>query len=213
MSERILLLNMFPDYEPPEALKSALSQAAIVAADIDPELGSVHIAAHCDQYIPKRLIDQASQEIGRLYGLRRLNLTITHPEDQLQFLEDEELRDLFVELNSINLGSLAGAKWVWNDTQLTVKLVANGKKQLEECVPMVQSTLRQRFAAPVTIMIEAGATLEGQALFDAMDSMRSKLMQERPASAAPAKEKEKAAAPQSEAFFGKPFRGNVVPMK
>ena len=104
MSERILLLNMFPDYEPPEALKSALSQAAIVAADIDPELGSVHIAAHCDQYIPKRLIDQVSQEIGRLYGLRHLSLTITHPEDQLRFIEDEELRDLFVELNGLRPG-------------------------------------------------------------------------------------------------------------
>ena len=214
MSERILLLNMFPDYEPPEALKSALSQAAIVAADIDPDLGSVHIAAHCDQYIPKRLIDQVSQEIGRLYGLRHLSLTVTHPEDQLRFIEDEELRDLFVELNSMNRGSLAGAKWVWNDAQLTVKLVSNGKKQLEECVPMVQTTLRERFAAPVTITIEAGATLEGQALFDAMNSMRSKLMQERPsAAAAPSKEKEKAAAAQSEAFYGKPFRGNVVPMK
>ena len=213
MSERILLLNMFPDYEPPEALQNALSQAAIVAADIDPELGSVHIAAHAEQYIPKRMLDQVSGDIRQLYGLRNLILSVTHPADQLHAVEDEELRDLFVDRNSMNRGSLAGAQWQWNGDELTVKLLGNGKKALEEALPMVQTALRERFATPVTIRIEAGTTLEGQALFDAMDSMRAKLMQERPAAAAPAKEKEKAAQPQSETFYGKPFRGNAVPMK
>ena len=214
MLEKVYLLHMFPDYEPPEVLQSALSQAAIVAADIDPERGGVHIAAHADCYIPKRLLDQASDEISRLYGLRSFELTVTHPENQLHLIEDEELRDLFVGLNSMNRGSLAGAQWQWNGAELIVKLTANGKKELEECIPMVQNSLRERFAAPVTIKIEAGEILEGQALFDAMDSMRAKLMQERPNGAAPAKEKEKAAAPaQSETFYGKPFRGNVVPMK
>ena len=65
-----------------------------------------------------------------------------------------------------------------------------------------------------TSALSATPALEGQALFEAMDSMRAKLMQERPVAAAPGKEKEKAAAAvQSEAFYGKPFRGNVVPMK
>ena len=35
---------MFPDYEPPEELNAALSQAAIVAADIFPETGTVEVA-------------------------------------------------------------------------------------------------------------------------------------------------------------------------
>ena len=213
MAEQIYLLNMFPDYEPPEALRCALSQAAIVAADLDPALGSIQVAAHAQQYIPKRLLDQSADEISRLYGLRKLSLVVTHPEDQLHCIEDEELRDMFVELNSMNRGSLAGARWQWQGTELTVKLAANGKKELEECVPNVQIALRERFAAPVTIKIEAGTILEGRALFDAMDSMRAKLMTERPAAAAPAKEKEKATPTQSETFYGKPFRGNVVPMK
>ena len=214
MSKQVFLLNMFPDYEPPEVLESALSQAAIVAADIDPAYGTVSIAAHAPVYIPKRMIDQASKEIGRLYGLKNLSLTVTHPEDQLHAIENEELLSYFVELNSMNRGSLAGAVWEWNGPELTVKLRGNGKKELQECVPTVQNLLRERFASPVTISIEAGPALEGQALFEAMDSMRAKLMQERPVAAAPGKEKEKAAAAvQSEAFYGKPFRGNVVPMK
>jgi len=212
MSQDVYLLNMFSEYEPPEALQDAFSQAAIVAADMDAGLGSIHVAAHAPKYIPKRLIDQAAKEISRVYGLRKLTITVTHPEDQLHAIEGEELRDLFVEKNSMNRGSLAGAQWVWTDTELTIQLLGNGKKELEECIPAVQNHLRERFAAPVTIRIEAGTTLEGQALFEAMDSMRLQMMRDRPV-AAPAKEKEKAAAVQSEAFYGKPFRGNVVPMK
>ena len=86
MSEQVFLLNMFPDYEPPEVLKGTLSQAAIVAADIDPARGAVSIAAHAPQYIPKRLIDQAAKEISTLYGLRSLVLTVTHSEDQLHLI-------------------------------------------------------------------------------------------------------------------------------
>ena len=36
MSETVYLLNMFPDYEPPEEIRKALSQAALVAVDISP---------------------------------------------------------------------------------------------------------------------------------------------------------------------------------
>ena len=178
---------MFPDYEPPEVLEKALSQAAIVAADIDPVYASVSIAAHAPAYVPKRLLDQAAKEIGQLYGLKNLTLTVTHPEDQLHEIEEDELRDYFVELNSMNRGSLAGARWLWDGTALTVKLLGNGKKELEECVSVVQNTLRERFAAPVTIQIEAGSVLEGQALYEAMNSMRAKMLQANPAPATAAK--------------------------
>ena len=197
---------MFPDYEPPEALQSALSQAAIVAADIDPQYGTVSIAAHAEKYIPKRLLDQTAKEIARLYGLRSLSLTVTHPEDQLHAIEDEELRDYFVEINSMNRGSLAGAQWLWNEAELTVKLIANGKKELEECIPVVQNLLRERFAAPVTIKIEAGSVLEGQALFEAMDSMRTKLMQERPVPAGAVSKEKGSAAPAQWAWYAPSVR-------
>ena len=87
---------MFPDYEPPEELKQALSQAAILAADIDPETRYVHVAAHAEHYIPRRLTDKAAREIARLYGLRALEITITHPASELNRLEPEELMQMFV---------------------------------------------------------------------------------------------------------------------
>ena len=58
--EKVYLFQMFPDYEPPEELRAALSQAAIAAADISAEDRSVHVVVHSDTYIPQRLMDQAT---------------------------------------------------------------------------------------------------------------------------------------------------------
>lgn len=214
MKKTVLLLNMFPDYEPPEGLKAALSQAAIVAADIDPASRSVHVAAHSDLYIPGRYAERMRKDICALYGLSNLQITLTHPAAELHKIEPNDLMWLFVGKSSLTRGSLAGAKWVWDENHLTVKLKANGKKQLEELIPQVQMDLQQRFAAPVTISIEAGQALEGKALFEVMDTMRQSAFEQMPALAqkkateAPARQEQ-----VSEAFYGKPFRGPAVPMK
>jgi len=211
MNQQVYLSHMFPDYEPPEELKTALSQAAIVAADIDPEERRVSVVLHSETYIPQRLMDQAARDLGASYGLRKMELTATHPETELHKMESDELMNLFVSRNSMTRGSLAGAKWEWKDTALAVKLRGNGKKELEELVPQVQNQLRERFAAPVTIAIEAGQALEGKALFEAMESMRGSMIQAAPAIAEKKQAEAKAAAP-TDAFYGKPFKGNAVPM-
>ena len=56
MKQNVYLTHMFPDYEPPEELTEALSQAAIVAADIDPDAKRVEVALHSENYIPQRLL-------------------------------------------------------------------------------------------------------------------------------------------------------------
>ena len=212
MTQKVYFFDMFSDYEPPETLKSVLSQAAIAAADIDAQHRRISVAVESDQYIPRRVLDQAQKEICQQYGLAGLELTGTYPESELHKMEPEELRDMFVSLNSMTRGSLAGALWVWEGTNLTVKLSANGKRELEELVPAVQTKLREMFAAPITITIEAGKLLEGQELFDAMQSMRHSLLSAVPVAAASKKEEKKQEAP-SETFYGKPFKGNVTPMK
>ena len=190
-----------------------LSQAAIAAADISAEERSVHVVLHSESYIPQRLLDQAAKEISGLYGLRRMNLTATHPASELQKIEPEELRDLFVMHDSMARGSLAGAKWEWSGESLTIRLAANGKAALMEHVPAVQQNLRERFAVPVTIAIETGNELEGKALIDAMQTLREETIRKMPAAVAAQEKREEKAQVQSEAFYGKPFRGNAVPMK
>ena len=190
-----------------------LSQAAIAAADISAEERSVHVVLHSESYIPQRLLDQTAKEISGLYGLRRMNLTATHPASELQKIEPEELRDLFVMHDSMARGSLAGAKWEWEGESLTIRLAANGKAALMEHVPAVQQNLRERFAAPVTIAIETGNELEGKALIDAMQTLREETIRKMPAAVAAQEKREEKPQTQSEAFYGKPFRGNAVPMK
>ena len=134
MNQKVYFFDMFSDYEPPETLKSVLSQAAIAAADIDPATRRISVAVESEEYIPGRLLDQAVREIRALYGLNTLELNAVHPESELHKIEPEELRDLFVSRNSMTRGSLAGALWVWEGTELTVKLTGNGRKELEELI-------------------------------------------------------------------------------
>ena len=212
MKKTVFFLNMFPDYEPPEALKSVLSQAAIVAADIDPEGSSVEVAIHSEVYIPVAQLEEISRELRLSYGLRKLRITATHPADQLQNVTVDELMGLFVEENSMNRSALAGAKWNWKGNTLTVKLMANGVKELREGVPAVAQNLSQRFDVPVQIEIEGGNALEGKALFEAMDRMRENYLQVSPAAAAAP---QKAAAPKQDSttFYGKPIKTPAVPMR
>ena len=212
MENTVLFLNMFSDYEPPEALKAALSQAAIVAADLDPDERKMSVAIHSNEYIPNRLLSLAEKDLCEIYGLRRLQLTAVHPADQLSKIEPEELLAMFVGRNSMTRGVLAGASWEWEGTTLTIRLRANGKDVLAECLPHVQLTLRERFAAPVEIRVEAGAALEGKELFAAMERMRATMLSEFPTSA-PQQQKKEAAPAQTDCFYGKVIRIPVTPMK
>ena len=210
MEEKTYFLNMFSDYEPPESLNSAISQAAIVAADLDPAARKIAMDISCGQYIPQRQWDMICTDICAIYDLRDLQLSVTYPQSLLNQVATEDIMEIFVAENSVNRGSLAGAKWNWEDTTLTVSLHANGKKELEKAVPVVQAKLSQQFGVPVTVVIEAGRALEGKDLFDAMEKMRGEMIAELPAQSA---KKESAAPAQTDAWFGKPIRGTNTPMR
>ena len=213
--DAIPILNMFPDYVPPEEIGAALSQAAIVAVDLDPQNKSVEVAAHAERYIPMRLTEKARRDIMALYDLRSFQITITHPESQLTLVEPEELRSLFVTRDSMTRGSLAGAKWTWQGTHLTISLPANGKAAIEKLIPQVEEILKARFASPVSITVEAGHELTGQALFDAMEKIRQEALFAMPAAGKgrPSQQQEEKKSQDSETFYGKPFRGPATAMK
>ena len=210
MSEQVTLLNMFPDYEPPEALFGALSQAAIAAADIDPATRTVTIALHGDSYMPLRLLEQVQKEVAALYGLNKLEITATYPAEQLTLMDFEEIMALFTAQDSMSRGSLAGAKWEWEGHTLHIYLKANGKDKLMEAAPAVIRRLQEQFATQVAIEIHSGETLEGQALFDAMEQMRDTILTDMPKVAAPVKKEQPA---DSAAFYGKAFKGTPTPMQ
>jgi len=211
MKELTFLLHMFPDYAPPESLMGELSQAAIVAADIDPAERSVDVLVQIPRYVPQRILDEVSREIAEIYGLVRLNLSAVHPQTELSRVEPEELMAMFMEENSMSRGALAGAGWTWEGNHLTIQLKANGRDSVQEGIPAVCRKLRERFAAPVEITVNVGADLTGQALFDAMNEMRASMMTSIPQT--PQAVKKEQPVQESAAFFGKPFKGKVVPMR
>ena len=211
MKEQIHLLNMFSQYQPSEPLARVLSQTAICAADIDPAARRVTVQVRSDTYIPQRQIDEISKDICEIYNLRELCLSAVHPADQLAAIEPEELMSMFVSENSMTRGSLAGADWSWEGTMLRIDLRGNGKAELEKCVPAVKNTLREKFGVDVSVEIHPGHDLDGQDLFDAMEKMRSEMMEQLPktVSAAPKEQ----AKQESEAIYGRPFKGKAVSMQ
>ena len=202
---------MFPDYEPPEGLRDTLSQAAVVAADIDPQKRRVEVAVHAPQYIPRRHWDHACRQLQENYGLKNLVIHPTYPAQQLTAMEPEDLMALFVEENSMNRGILAGALWHWEEDALRICLKGNGVAQLQESIPAVTEKLRQQFAVPVRLLVEAGSALDGQALFDAMEKLRSSSVAH--VAAAPAAQKKPQPQQESAAFYGKLIRANPIAMK
>lgn len=211
MEERISFLNMFSQYQPSEPLLSLLSQTVVTAADIDPASRRIEVTVYADQYIPLRLLNQVSEDISALYGLQSLEIHSEHPANQLQCIETEELLGYFVSANSMNRGSLAGAQWIWDENKLTIALRANGKADLEKCIPTVRNILYQRFSVDVTIEIQAGANLEGQALFDVMEKMRGSMISDLPRAASVQKKEQPAM--NNGAIYGRTFKGKAVPMK
>ena len=210
--EDIYLHHMFPDYVPPEELKDALAQAAIAAADIDPELRRVHVALSVPVYRPFWVWERVGKELANLYGMRAVTLTPAYPADQLHCIEGAELMQMFASRDSMTRASLAGAQWEWKDTELTIRLPANGKAAVEALIPQVRTQLRQMFATEVTIQVICGKALEGQALFDAMESMRMAIRKELPVHAPQNKPASGAGSAPSDTFYGRAFRGPATPM-
>ena len=208
MREKVLFLNMFPDYVPPEPFSDALSQAAINAADLDAAARKIQLSLFTETYIPLRYLEMVERELAEIYDLRQLRIQAVHPASQITAVEREEIIALFVEQNSMTRGSLAGAEFVWDADGLLVKLVANGKATLEECIPAVRVGLQTRFQRSVQIRIEAGKTLEGQELFAAMERIRADMVESGPKPVAV----EKKTPVSQETIHGKPFKGLATPM-
>ncbi len=211
MDNKTRFLDMFSQYEPPDALQSALSQAVIVSAQINQYSRRIDMTVYAPAYIPKRLLDQAATDLCKVYGLQGMTLLAKHPVQQMQFIEPDELMSLFVGFNSMTRASLAGAKWTWDQQTLRVNLAANGKDLIQECIPKVCAVLSERFDTKVHIQVTAGESLDGKALFEAMEELRREVINTLPK--APVAAKKDAAAQQTgNTIYGRSFKGKAVPM-
>ncbi len=217
MKDKIPFLNMFALYQPPEEAASLLAQAAIRSAQMDVSARTIEVELDCESPVPSKLLGEICRSIAGVYGLKRLVLHPHFPAAALYKLELSELTDLFVGANPMTRGALAGAKWEWEGTRLTIRLRANGKKLLQEAIPTVSKKLSDLCGETVTIQVEAGADLQGQELYSALERIRMEVAAKGPQ---PKFQEKKAAAPgapaapqKSDLFYGKPIKSPPVPMK
>ncbi len=210
MKETIPFLHMFPDYRPSAELSDAMQAAVLVSADVDPVARRINVNMACSHYIPRTALDGVEREISRIYGLNSLTLSCRFPKSCLTEIAPEEIRDIFVSQNSMARGVLAGAQYAWEGEKLTVSLAANGKDALEKVLPQVKNIFCERFGIVPEICIETGKTLEGKELIDAMANMRKQMLTDIPAPVF--RDKEKPTPEKKEAIYGRPFKGDAVPM-
>ena len=79
---------MFSAYQPPEHLKTVLSQAAISAADIDPNARTVSVMLKSPAYIAQGDLDSAAADIATIYGLSKVQIEPRFPSAELKKLPD-----------------------------------------------------------------------------------------------------------------------------
>ncbi len=215
MNEKVQFWNMFALYQPPEQEAALFAQAAVRAAQIDPVKRTVMVEMEAPGYIPERIIQSVSRQIEEHYGLERLEIYQYFPESELAKLEPGELTAMFVAEDSICRGTLAGAKYEWEGTDLTIRLRANGKDTLEACIPAVRQRLNAMFTTQVSVSVVSDKDLQGQALYDAMEKIRSEAVihQVKPVFAEKKTAPATSAGGSADTIYGKPFRATPVPMK
>ena len=210
MQEKILLLNMFSDYTPPEPVQRAFDQAAISAAQIDPSTRSAKVSFSSPKYISQELISTFSTQAAEYYGLRKLELEGQYPSEELKSVPFREIMMLFVEADSMNRAILAGAQWNWEESTVSVQLVGNGLEVLKESTVLVSRRLMEMFGIKVEFAFHPGQNLQGKDLYKAMEKLRSDLLQELPR--ANTAEKKPQPAKEPGAILGRTFKGTPIPM-
>ncbi len=210
MDKKVLFLDMFSMYIPPERLKGVLSQGEIRAAEIDVESRTIALKLYSENFIPNKILEEVTTQLCKLYGLKKLTVEPTFPASALEAVPGEEFMGYFVAQDSMARGSLAGARWEWEGDTLHSYLLGNGVQELEKCVPFVLNQIKTRFSREISIVFHPGHNLTGQELFQATQAIRDKILSDIPvvAVAAPKKEQKQ----ESDAIYGKPFRGEKTPM-
>ena len=210
MNTSVFFLNMFSAYQPPEHLQTVLSQAAVAAAEIDPNSRRISVTVSFSDYIPDKDLDAIAMDIAEIYGLYRVELNPTYPAELLQKIPGEALMGLFMDQDSMARASLSGAKWTWEEHTLHIQLLGNGKDDLLKCVPGVVRKLGDMFGTQVQVEIHSGENLTGQALYDAMAKMRGSMMKELPKVNFDTAKKEQKQ--ENGAIYGRPFKTPAIPM-
>ena len=209
----VRLLDLFRAYEPEAELKTLLDDVKIFSAEVDMKTRSALVTICPDCYVTLKQVRSIERGIARAYGIHKLTLRTCYGEDKLSLLRPEDIGDFLKELFAPSMSILAGCKYTLDGDVVTLHLRGNGKDMLRPYVVRAERWLKDMFETAVKIEIEVGKELDAQALFEATEKIRQDAVAHMPQhqqKAAPAAKVP--AAVNSNLLFGKPIKGETVPM-
>ena len=209
----VRLLDLFRAYEPEAELKTLLDDVKIFSAEVDMKTRSALVTICPDSYVTLKQVRSIERGIARAYGIHKLTLRTCYGEDKLSLLRPEDIGDFLKELFAPSMSILAGCKYTLDGNVVTLHLRGNGKDMLRPHVARAERWLKDMFETTVKIEIEVGKELDAQALFEATEKIRQNAVAHMPQQQQKAAPTAKVpAAVNSNLLFGKPIKGETVPM-
>ncbi len=212
MSKPFPFLEMFFEYQPEEPLRAVLEQAAVCHAEIDREARSLGLHMEIPAYISAGKLEEISQNLCGLYGMRKVQINPQFPANALQAIDGQELSRVLASVYSPATAILAGCRWEVGEEQIFLHLRANGKEALLPYLNSVERYVAERFNVHTKVVVNSGAETRGEALFEETERIRREAMRDMPALPVAAQSAPKKPAETSGMIFGKPFKGTSIPM-
>ncbi|MBQ5748639.1 MAG: PHP domain-containing protein, partial [Oscillospiraceae bacterium] len=195
-------------------MQKAYAQMYVTHAEIDSAKRSVSLTLTSEVYIKQSELNEMIRQLQSAFALENLQAKITYPSELLESMDLSELAHLLVQAYPPAIAILARAKWEYADGMITIHLAANGKDELQEYLPRLQQRIKELFGVEVQIELISTHTMSAEELFALTAQMRMEAMKHAPAPIVCTETK--ASAPKKEdssMIFGRPFRGEVVPMR
>ncbi len=212
MHSELHFFTLFSCYTPPEHLRPMLEELQVLDVQLDAQYRALQLRVRCEHYHCAALFHECEKGLSQAYRLRAVEILPVFPPSELKNVEGEALNRILVCAYSPARAILAGARWEMDEENACVHLhlAGNGAKELQPYLPEVERHLTRQFETPIQLEVHAGEQLEGAALFDRTRAIRVKAMKSVPKPILP--EEKAAPAMETGALFGKPFRGEAVPI-
>ncbi len=210
MNETVYFLDMFSEYTPEEAELHIWKAVELRGADLDPPDRRVKLSLYSPTYVSRERISCTFGALRRLYGLQKLEAKWSFGPESISQVDPHDLVDILSKVCPSARAILAGSKWEITPRTLTIRLVANGKDQLEPHLPRLKDQLQSWFGASPEIVMEANGATDAASLFAETEKIRQEAMKSIPAvqlkEAAAVKKADVPSGP-ADLIYGRPFSG------
>ena len=208
----VRLLDLFRAYEPEADLKELLDDVKIFSAEVDMKTRSALVTICPDRYVALKQVRRIERGISRAYGIHKFTLRTCYGTDNLSLLKPEDVGDFLKELFAPCMSILAGCQYRLEGETVVLQLKGNGKEMLRPHVARAERWLKDMFDTTVKIDIQVGKELDAQELFEATEKIRQSAVAHMPEIKEPAPKAKVAAASNPNLLYGKPIKGDPIPM-